>query len=461
MNKFLFFTLLVSALSLTSCLSDSKKADKLRLDNKFEEAAELYQKAADEGDAYAKWRLSKAYANGDGVDYDEDKALKLLKEASKEGCEEAICDLAYAYMFGWYNMKVDEKKGKTMLDGLVKRTDNAYVLTRFAKLLFFGSDLYEKDIDRAMSILSKIKDKNNAEYLLFMGVIFVNGTDEIDVDGNKVVDYCTKAFNKGRRYSAYLLAGIYQNGFEGIKKDKNKYIEWLNQGIKANVTECMTETAQLCFSEDSIYQDIHNPHRGIELLIKASKHGSGEAYTNLGYIYYEGKYVNKNDKKAFEYYQKATKLKNASGAFHLGLAYIDGKGCDKDVKKGIETWELASDYGSGAAANNLFCYYSDGMYTEDKNVIDKKLAKKYLLRSAELRDDVGCYNLARRYYWGNDLFEKDDSQAFVYMKIAADQGYVDACEWLSYFYKNGIGCDKNPQKAKEYKDKTIAKEDRK
>ena len=45
--------------------------------------------------------------------------------------------------------------------------------------------------------------------------------------------------------------------------------------------------------------------------------------------------------------------------------------------------------------------------------------------------------------------------------MAADMGNVDACGVLSYFYENGIGCNKDPEKAKEYRDKTVAKEDKK
>ena len=62
---------------------------------------------------------------------------------------------------------------------------------------------------------------------------------------------------------------------------------------------------------------------------------------------------------------------------------------------------------------------------------------------------------------GNDLVDKDYGQAFVYTKKAADMGHVDACNAIAYFYENGIGIDKNPQKAKEYKDKTIAKSEQK
>ena len=49
MKKLSLLLLLLIAM-LTSC-SDTDKADKLRLELKYDEAAALYQKAADNGDA--------------------------------------------------------------------------------------------------------------------------------------------------------------------------------------------------------------------------------------------------------------------------------------------------------------------------------------------------------------------------------------------------------------------------
>lgn len=62
---------------------------------------------------------------------------------------------------------------------------------------------------------------------------------------------------------------------------------------------------------------------------------------------------------------------------------------------------------------------------------------------------------------GNDLVNKDYGQAFVYIKKVADMGLVDACNSLAYLYENGIEVDKDPQNAKEYRDKTIANEENK
>lgn len=448
----LLFIALISALVLLSCQTDSEKADKLRLENKFDEAAELYQKAADEGDTYAMWRLSKAYANGDGVDWDEVKAFDLLKQAAKGGCEEAKCDLAFAYMFDWYGIE-DVEKGKTMLEDLVKTTANSTVLSRYASLLFGGGGPYEENKEKAMRILEKIKDKNNPFYLATMGDVYLNGSDKIEINAEKAIEYYSKAFENGRKYCADVLQKIYAFGYGEVKQDKGKRIDWLNRGIESNVDDCMCDMALLCMAEDSIYQDIHNPQRAIELLKRATRHGSGEAYYIIGNLYYNGKYLPKDDKKAFENWKKAVELKCNEATSNLAYTYMEGVGCEKDEKKGLEIYKQSVEEGNGFSARQLYFCYSYGKWGIER---DEELAKKYLLKATEYNDPVGCYYLGMHYYWDNGLMNKHSGQAFVYIKKAADMGHIDACNMIAYFYENGIGCDKDPQKAKEYKDKTIA-----
>lgn len=450
MKKSIIYLALITIVTLMSCQTDSEKADRLRLKNKFDEAAELYQKAADEGDAYAKWRLANAYGNGDGVDWDEDKAVELLKQSAQDGCEEAKCDLAYAYMFDWYNIGKDTDKGKKILDDLIQTSKNSYVLARYASLLYYGCDSYEEDKEKALRVLNKIEDKNNPFYLSKMGEIYLYGTDKIEIDAEKAIEYLTMAFNKGRRYCAHVIQSIYASGYGSVKADKVKQLEWLNRGIESNEDECMCTMALLCISEDSAYQDLHNPQRAVELLKKASRHGNGRAYFILGNWYYYGEYLPKDDKKAFENWEKGAYFKNDNATGNLASAYIEGIGCEKDEKKGIEIYKQAVENGSGFSASKLFYFYQFGKYGVEK---DKDLAKEYLLKAAELGDSWGCFQLGLQYYIGNDLFDKNESQAFVYTKKAADMGLIDACQTLAYFYENGIGVEKDPQKAKEYKEK--------
>ena len=450
MKKSIIYLALITIVTLMSCQTDSEKADRLRLKNKFDEAAELYQKAADEGDAYAIWRLANAYGNGDGVDWDEDKSIELLKQSAQDGCEEAKCDLAFAYMFDWFNIGKDTDKGKKILDDLIQTSENSYVLARYASLLYYGCDSYEEDKEKALSILNKIEDKENPYYLSVMGDIYLYGTDKIEIDVEKAIEYYAMAFNKGRKSCAHRIQSIYASGYGSVKADKVKQLEWLKRGIESNVNDCMCEMALLCISEDSTYKEVHNPQRAVELLKRASRHGSGAAYFLLGNWYYNGENLPKDDKKAFENWEKGAYLKNDDAASNLAYAYIEGIGCEKDEKKGIEIYKQAIDNGSGFSAYKLSYCYRFGIWGVEK---DKDLAKMYLLKAAELGEPWGYFELGRQYCIGNDLFDKNESQAFIYTKKAADMGIIDACQTLAYFYENGIGVEKDPLKAKEYKEK--------
>lgn len=445
-------------LILVSCQDDCTKADKLRLQNKFDEAVELYQKAADEGNAYALWRLSKAYENGDGVDFDKKKASELLIQAAENGCEEAKCDLAYAYMFGSYSgIEINFDKGKRMLESLAKNSDNTYVIVHYAYFLLEDDDNFEKNEEKAVSLLDKAKEKKNPAYLELMGRIYLNGADNISIDENKAIDLFTESFKKGNRQCAHVLAAIYWNGQGCIKADKVKAIEWMKRGIESNNKGCMRIMAQAVYlSDDTALADYHHTQKGVELLKKAARHGDGEAYYILGNLYSDGELLPKDDKKAFKNWEQAAFLKDPQGANNLAYAYRYGIGCEKNEHNAVELYKQAVEWGSGFAANKLFYIYLKG---ELGLKADKKLAKEYLLKAADYGDDWGCYNLGLEYYHGNNLMSKNTKEAFVYMKMAADNGNVKACDWLSYFYENGIGCEKDPQKAKVYRDKTTAKDD--
>lgn len=453
------FILVVVAL-FSSCRTDADKADAYRLANKFDEAAELYKKAAVNGDAYAMWCLSKAYGNGDGVEFDESMALEWLQKAAEAGCDEAKYNLGRAYCYGWYGLEKDVDKGKAMMKNVVNHSDNVYVMSKYAGELFTDG-VFEQDIEEGMKILNNVKDKNDPGYLYEMACVYGRGNEEIDIDINKAIDYFEKSFVKGRRYSAYCIAWTFLYGESNFASNVSKGIEWLNEGIEANETNCMVLLANLCLDDeaDSVFKVYYNPQKGLNLLNKAKKHGSGWAYERLGWEYYSGKHVGKDDEKSFEMYKRATELRSASGAFSLGFNYINGQGCEKNIDKGIETWEKAAELGSGGAANNLYCYYYEHEYGNTS--VDKEKAKKYLLMAAKSGDDVGCRNLANHYYRGSDLFPKDEQQAFIYMKMAADQGDVRACGAMAYFYRNGIGCEVDVNKAKEYEDMTKPKEESK
>lgn len=429
----------------SSCQNKAKKADELRLKYEFEEAAKLYKEAADEGDAYAKWKLSRAYFFGEGVAVDEKKGFRLLEEAANAGLEEAKAGLACCYIDG-FSTKPDIAKGKKMMDSLVIKSTNAFVLTSYANMLMFENPAYEKNEQKAIAILESVDDKDDPFYLYDMGLVYYNGIDN-DVDYQKALEYFSKAFERGKFFSALLCGRIYYNGGHNVKKNIDKSVEWLKKGVQAMEAGCMCSLGQIYCSTDEKYRDVNS---GIKLLENAAKLGNTDAMNYLSMCYESGENVDKDDEKSINYARKSFEKGNAYAGFLLGLKYQSGVGCKKNMTKAVEIWEKAADLGSGEAANNVFVYYNR------KNNFLK--AKKYLFLSAKLEDDMGMYNLACHYYGGSKFVEKNLKQAFIYAKKSADLGNPRACQLTSYMLENGEGCNADPKEAKKYKKKATGEE---
>ena len=318
-------------------------------------------------------------------------------------------------------------------------------------LLSENGKIFDQDKDKALSILNKIDDIEDPQYNYAMGGVYFFGAGDIEINYKKAIEYFEKAYKKGHKNSAHILGSLYFNGNDEIEKDVPKSIEWFKNGSDRNLTLCMNSLAHIYLSEDSALQKFHNPQKGVELIKKAMKHLDGDAYANMGWLYQEGKYMEKDDQKALELYKKATDLSSSGGAFQLGQCYIEGIGCEKNYEEAVKAWEKAVELGNGSAANNLFCYYYGTAY--DKKKKDKEKAKKYLIKGAELGDSYAQMNLAWFYFNGSDILKKNDNQGFIYAKRAADQGQADAIEMVANCYERGIGTNRDPQKAEEYRNK--------
>ena len=92
---------------VTACTPHGETGDKLCLERKWAEAAQEYQKGADNGEAYSMWRLADAYGSGLGVEFNDSIALVWLTKAAEANCEEAKADMISAYINGTWGQPTD------------------------------------------------------------------------------------------------------------------------------------------------------------------------------------------------------------------------------------------------------------------------------------------------------------------------------------------------------------------
>lgn len=448
------FFLVVVAAFVSSCTNYSEKADQLRIEYKYGDAVKLYQKAAEGGDAYAMWRLSRAYGEGLGVEFNQEKALEMLNKSSEKGCEEAIIDLGRAYIYGYHNLPVDTIKGVEMIKAVVANSKKPYVLVKYAYCLLDGR-CFGKNDEKAFEILDSIQDKEDPNYLLAIGRIYLWGIKGVEANSEKASDFLEKAFQKGEGNAAANLGCMYLFGINN-EKDIEKGVEWLKKGVSIGDAECMYRLATVYGADEPEWQSYHNTKEALSLLGKAVKSGNADACLLLGQWYASGTNVNQDYQKAFDCYRLSDIYGNTEGTFSLAVLYENGYGCEKDLALAEKYYIKAADRGNVIAAyHGLALRYEDGTFLWNEGNY-----KKYLELAASQGYGFALFDLGRNYREGVFGYPKDKNISFSYIKKGADLGSSNCCEMLSIYYKSGIGCFKDMEKSEEYAKKAKELDDK-
>ena len=96
------------------------------------------------------------------------------------------------------------------------------------------------------------------------------------------------------------------------------------------MSEFITEKEGECNKSSDIEKRFKNYYE------KAADKGNVNAQYYIGKLYYKGKGIEKDYKKAFEYLKKAAEQGHVDAQYYLGKCYYDGKGVEKDYEKAFE-----------------------------------------------------------------------------------------------------------------------------
>ncbi len=86
-----------------------------------------------------------------------------------------------------------------------------------------------------------------------------------------------------------------------------------------------------------------NVSKAIELYESATANGSVRAYNGLGYLYFYGNQVEKNETKAFQYFLLAASFENDGDAlFNAGYCLEHGIGVTANLSRAMHYYSLAA-----------------------------------------------------------------------------------------------------------------------
>lgn len=368
---------------------------------------------AEKGNPSAMFQLGGRYHKGEGVEPDMQKAIEWWQKAAEKGHTDSQWNLASIYHDGTLVDKDFDKARYWLEKGL--EADSPAAHYGMAYSLFYG-DMYEQNLVKAL-----------------------------------------KHFRKA-------VEGGYHDADRG-------YIDmrWFGNGAEMNREEVISTYKDLAENSDAIamynlytfyYDDTYDGHDNnlaAKYLKQSADAGYIEAIVTLGQQLLDDELFPEDKDAAFNYFAQAADQGNMEAQAWLGYCLEFGFGTDKDVNKAIELFTVAAGTGVTLAIYNLAMLYMVGEEGILEPDYDKAIAtlQPYL----EYNDDQIYYLMALALHckcgMQNAYNWELASQAFEYMKKAAEAGHVGAMNLLSYWCLRGEGVMADDDESKKWVSKCL------
>jgi TPR repeat protein len=136
-------------------------------------------------------------------------------------------------------------------------------------------------------------------------------------------------------------------------------IEQVKKRIKVDDAEAI-RTLGCCYFNGR-YGLTRNYAKGLELWHRASKLGNAKSYCSIGYAYYEGNGVERDEKKARHYYELASIGGDIFARYNLGNNEARAGNYDRAMKH----YMIAAGFGNSGSLEQIKLMFMNGHATKD------------------------------------------------------------------------------------------------
>ena len=274
----------------------------------------------------------------------------------------------------------------------------------------------------------------------------------------------------------YTLALMLNEGV-GVLQDFTLARSWMSKSAINGYAPARTALGLLAESDGEL-------KAAITYFESAAKQGHALAQYKMGYYQYYGKVVKKERAKAFSNFLLSAQGGNSESLAFLADMYHNGDGVEKDDKESLSWARKSADAGDKKGQ------YLQGLllYRGSAGVLDRKLAEKLFLKSANQGYDIAMnamgqvehdkenYSRALRwfkesadqhnngkaqrmvgeYYTNEKYVQNDINQGIKYLEQAANQNVSDAILDLAALYADGSLVDQDLMQAAEWVKKSAS-----
>ena len=403
----------------------------------YNEAANWYQKAADQNHKYAQYSLGVLYLHGKGFDFENEdhnvylqKAFSLFEKSAEQNNAYAAYELGKMYEKGVaceIDINMANQHYKKALNGFLtmsfsREDDN--LMYRIGKMYYSGIGT-EKNIDLAETYFEKSARLNNMNALYMLAKIHIDSGDINKIE--EAIKNLKNLSDRDHEMAQYFLAKIYMKGIH-IEKNIEEAIKLLEKASEKNNQFAQYQLGKLYYEGKDVNQDIK---KAIDYLTASATQNNEYAQYALGKIYSDINVEYYDMNKAITWYIKSAEQGNQFAQYQLGKMFYESKNVNQDINKAIE-YLIAS-----STQNNEFAQYALGKIYSASNFeyydIDKSIA--WYMKSAEQGNQFAQYQLGKLYFEGK-VVNQDISRAIEYLTASATQNNEYAQYTLGRIYSD-------------------------
>lgn len=294
-------------------------------------ALSYFKKAAERGHAIAQLYMMRGCMKK--CDDNSDEVIYWLQKAAEQGEPQALYNLAISYHRGDINGKVDITKSNE----LFRQSAEAGHIAAYSRMaaIYINGDGVEKNLKiakfwAALDFNNTLENSRKNTILLQL-----LGKDDI-IDGKinhmKILE---EAANEGERDAILTWAGILHN-----RGEEEKVMALLKEAADLKHPKAMVDIARRYWAND-----IKDYATAKTLFEEASKSGCVHAFYGLAVLYYQGKGVNRDIQKAWEYLEKGINRGDAESRYLLATMCLHNdlqEVLPDKVLRGMDYMELAA-----------------------------------------------------------------------------------------------------------------------
>ncbi|MCP4382530.1 MAG: hypothetical protein GY798_14125 [Hyphomicrobiales bacterium] len=401
---------------------------------RFDEAFDWYERAAEAGSTTAMSNIGFLHASGGGVPVDYDLAGEWYRRAAEAGNVAAMGNLATLYQNG-AGLEQDLAEARRWY-GEAAAGGNEVAMNALALLNLDGLG-GPQDLDEARRLLQEAADLGLADAVNNLGQLYNYGRG-VPIDYVQARQHYERAADLGSSAAMVNLGILYENA-QGVPGDDRLAREWYEKAAELGDAAAMTNLAYLYDRGQGVPVD---KVKAREWYLKGAEAGNGAAMASIGYLYANGQGELQDHDKAMEWYRRGADIGNAEAMANVGFMYENGWGVPADMEAAREWYERAAAAGNAIAMANLGLIFENGRGVE----ASPEQAFEWYSLAAQAGNAQSMTSLG--YFYTNGIgVEADEATALEWYTRAANLGNTIAMHNLGIAYKDGLGTERNLRRA--------------